>query len=73
MWYCVIWRWIWLADDNYPPAPTRLTTYHFNVADNQQAYGFYQFVFENTQQGEGVGDDDGRLVQIGELALLSEE
>lgn len=66
-------NWTVLSEGQYPANPQRLTTYHYDVDDHQTAYRFYQFTFENTQQGEGVGGDNGRLVQIGELALLTGE
>lgn len=63
-------NWTELDSDSYPENPQRLTTYHYDIDNNETAYSFYQFIFENTQAGAGIGGDDGRLVQIGELALL---
>jgi PKD repeat protein len=63
--------WVELDQDQYPADPERLVTYHYDIKNNSNAYAFYQFAFEHTTQGEGIGGDDGRLVQIGELALLS--
>lgn len=65
--------WTVLDSNSYPASPQRLTTFHFDVADNDTAYQFYRFTFENSQQGEDIGGDNGRLVQIGELALLTAE
>ncbi|MEW6992485.1 basic secretory protein-like protein [Colwelliaceae bacterium 6441] len=62
--------WTELDSDSYPSDPERLTTYHYDIDSNDTAYRFYQFIFENTQEGAGIGGDDGRLIQIGELALL---
>lgn len=63
-------NWIELDNDSYPANTERLTTYHFDIDNNNSEYRFYQFVFENTQEGSGIGGDDGRLIQIGEIALL---
>ncbi len=63
--------WTELDTAQYPAAPERLTTYHYDIEDATTAYSLYQFIFENTQQGDGIGGDNGRLVQIGELALLT--
>jgi len=63
--------WTELDADQYPATPERLTTYHYDIDDASTAYRFYQFTFENEQQGDGIGGDNGRLVQIGELALLT--
>ncbi len=63
-------QWTELDRDSYPESPERLTTYHYDIDHNDTAYSLYQFVFENTQEGEGIGGDNGRLIQIGELALL---
>ncbi|WP_444996758.1 basic secretory protein-like protein [Aliikangiella sp. IMCC44359] len=65
--------WTQLDSAQYPETPARLTTYHFNIENNTSPYRFYQFIFENAQEGDGIGGDDGRLVQIGEIALLTEE
>ncbi|MCJ8271083.1 MAG: hypothetical protein MJK04_16995, partial [Psychrosphaera sp.] len=66
-------NWTQLDENSYPQTPQRLTTYHFDVVDNQTAFNYYRFVFDNTQEGDGIGGDNGRLVQIGELALLTEQ
>lgn len=66
--------WTQLDSDNYPSDPERLITFHYDIDDAVTAYKYYQFVFENTQPaGDSIGGDNGRLVQIGEIALLTEE
>ena len=66
--------WTQLDSDNYPSDPERLITFHYDIDDAVTAYKYYQFVFENTQPAsDSIGGDNGRLVQIGEIALLTEE
>ncbi|MBT1444414.1 discoidin domain-containing protein [Shewanella sp. JM162201] len=64
-------HWQALGEGYYPPNPPRLTTFHFDVAGNTTAYKHYRFEFDNARSDAGVGGDNGRLVQIGELALLT--
>ena len=69
-------NWQLIGENEYPANPERLITYHFDIDalnDYYQPYSYYRFTFYNEQQGTGVGGDDGRLVQIGELALLTQE
>ena len=63
--------WTQLDIDSYPEDPERLITYHFNIDDADTAYKYYQFTFENNQEGDNIGGGSGRLIQIGELALLT--
>ena len=66
--------WTQLDSDNYPSDPERLITFHYDIDDSVTAYKYYHFVFENTQpESDSVGGDNGRLIQIGEIALLTEE
>ncbi len=65
--------WVELDVAQYPENPARLTTFHYDIDDAATAYKHYQFILENTQEGEGIGGDSGRLVQIGEIALLTAE
>ena len=57
--------WTELDSDQYPTDIERLTTYHYDIDDADMAYSFYQFTFENEQEADGIGGDNGRLVQIG--------
>ncbi|KPH60207.1 hypothetical protein HJP15_05610 [Pseudoalteromonas sp. NEC-BIFX-2020_002] len=57
----------------FPDNPARLVTYQFEVQSNTTAYAYYRFSFLNEQTGDGVGGDEGRLVQLGEIALLTKE
>ncbi|MFC3034708.1 basic secretory protein-like protein [Pseudoalteromonas fenneropenaei] len=66
-------QWTPLGHGAYPQNPTRLTTYQYDLSNNSTAYGHYRFEFSNNQSGSGVGGDNGRLVQIGELALLTKQ
>ncbi|WP_372871940.1 basic secretory protein-like protein [Shewanella sp.] len=66
-------HWQALGEGYYPPNPTRLTTFHFDVEGNNTPYRFYRFEFDNARTDASVGGDNGRLVQIGELALLTGE
>jgi hypothetical protein len=64
--------WTQLDTDNYPADPERLITYHYDIDDVAATYKYYQFSFENTQaESDNIGGDNGRLIQIGELALLT--
>ncbi|TQV85927.1 basic secretory protein-like protein [Aliikangiella coralliicola] len=64
--------WLELDTAQYPQSPpARLETFHYDVEGNETAYQFYRFTFENSQEGEGVGGDNGRLIAIGEIALLT--
>jgi len=66
--------WIQLDSDNYPSDPERLITFHYDIDDAVTAYKYYQFTFENTQpEGDSIGGGNGHLIQIGEIALLTEE
>lgn len=66
--------WVELDVDQYPESPDRLTTFHYDIDDATTAYKYYQLVFENTQpEGESIGGDNGRLIQLGEIALLTAE
>jgi hypothetical protein len=65
--------WTQLDIDNYPADPERLITYQYDIDSATTAYKYYQFIFENTQTADNIGGDNGRLVQIGEIALLTEE
>ncbi|MGB1198045.1 MAG: basic secretory protein-like protein [Thalassotalea sp.] len=66
--------WVQLDSANYPESPERLTTYHYDIDNATTAYKYYQFTFENAQpESDSIGGDNGRLVQIGELALLTEQ
>jgi PKD repeat protein len=64
-------NWTELDTAQSPQVRNRLSTYHYDIDGASTAYNIYQFVFENAQQGDGIGGDNGRLVQIGELALLT--
>ena len=64
-------NWTELDTAQSPAIRDRLSTYHYDIDGASTAYNIYQFVFENEQQGDGIGGDNGRLVQIGELALLT--
>lgn len=64
--------WVALDTASYPQAPARLTTFHYDVSENVAAYKYYKFTLSNDQT-EGVGGDNGRLIQIGEIALLEQE
>jgi len=67
-------NWTQLDIDNYPADPERLITYHYDIADVSTAYKYYQFAFENTlPEDDSIGGDNGRLIQIGELAILTTE
>jgi PKD repeat protein len=65
--------WVALDVDQYPEAPGRLVTFHYDIENANTAYKFYKYTLENTREGDGIGGDNGRLIQIGELALLTEE
>jgi hypothetical protein len=65
--------WTELDMDQYPDSPERLVTFHYDIDNADTAYKYYQFVLENTQEGDGIGGGNGRLIQIGELALLTAE
>ena len=66
--------WVELDVDQYPESPERLTTFHYDIDDAVTAYQYYQFIFENTQpEGDSIGGDNGRLIQLGEIALLASE
>ncbi|MGB1199935.1 MAG: basic secretory protein-like protein [Cognaticolwellia aestuarii] len=64
--------WVNLDSASYPASPARLTTFHYDVSNNVTAYRFYKLTLSNNRV-EGVGGDDGRLIQIGEIALLEQE
>ena len=63
--------WTALDTNQYPNNPERLTTYISDVENVSEAYQFYQFSFEHTLEGDNIGGDNGRLIQIGELSLLT--
>ena len=63
--------WIELDADSYPESPARLTTFHFDIDNATTAYKHYQFVIENAQTSDNIGGDNGRLIQLGEIALLT--
>ena len=64
--------WTQLDTDNYPVNPERLITYHYDIDEGAATYKYYQFSFENIQaESDNIGGDNGRLIQIGELALLT--
>lgn len=65
--------WVELDVDQYPEAPGRLVTFHYDIDNASTAYKFYKYTLENTREGDGIGGDDGRLIQLGELALLTAE
>jgi len=66
--------WTQLDSNNYPAEPERLITYHYDIDEAGIAYKYYQFSFENTlPEDDSIGGDNGRLIQIGELALLTVE
>ncbi|NQZ80093.1 MAG: PKD domain-containing protein [Colwellia sp.] len=65
--------WTVLDTNQYPEAPGRLTTYINDIDNATKAYKFYQFSFENTLEADNVGGDNGRLIQIGELSLLTSD
>jgi len=63
--------WTELDVDSYPAGELpRITTYIYDV-DNTVAYSFYRVIFSNDQDIPNA--DDGRLVQLGEVALLTED
>lgn len=62
--------------NNFPNASfasgqSRLTNFSFDIEGNSAAYTFYRFTFENNQ--EGTGGDAGKLIQLGEITLLSKQ
>jgi len=66
--------WTQLDADNYPDNPERLITYHYDIDNAATAYKYYQFTFENVQpEGDSIGGDNGRLIQIAEIAMLTVE
>lgn len=65
--------WVVLDTNAYPEENNKLDTFIFDINNNSTAYSAYRFTFENTRTGEGIGGDNGLLVQIGEVALLTEE
>ena len=66
--------WTQLDADNYPDNPERLITYHYDIDNAATAYKYYQFTFENAQpEGDSIGGDNGRLIQIAEIAMLTVE
>lgn len=62
--------WTALSNANYPSDPARLSTHHI-LLTNEVQYQYYKLVMKNEQQGENIGGDNGRLIQLGEVALLS--
>ncbi|MBQ4860207.1 hypothetical protein J8L98_00700 [Pseudoalteromonas sp. MMG013] len=64
--------WKLIDTQNFSELPQLSTTYTFDV-QTPDSYTQVRFDFYNERTGEQIGGDEGRLVQIGEIALLIKE
>jgi len=65
--------WTQLDTNAYPEPNNKLDTFIFDIEENEAEFGFYRFTFANGRIGEGIGGDNGVLLQIGEIALLAQD
>ncbi|MBQ4849655.1 basic secretory protein-like protein [Pseudoalteromonas sp. MMG012] len=64
--------WKLIDTQNFSELPQLSTTYTFDV-QTPDSYTQVRFDFYNERTGDQIGGDEGRLVQIGEIALLIKE
>ena len=62
--------WTLIDEQTFTDLPELLTTYTYELAKPEEVQ-YIRFSFKNERQGEGIGGRNGRMVQLGEIALWS--
>ncbi|ALO44279.1 basic secretory protein-like protein [Pseudoalteromonas phenolica] len=64
--------WTLIDEQTFTGIPELLTTYTYEL-EKPVDVQHVRFSFKNERQGDGIGGDNGRLVQIGEIAIWTQD
>ena len=64
--------WTLIDEQTFTALPELVTTYTYEL-EKPVDVQHVRFSFKNERQGDGIGGDNGRLVQIGEIAIWTQD